>query len=182
MVADHLREGDAESLHRPLIVGVHRQVIVHDVAIGHAEEQRVAEPANRLAHIGNGLGVKELHLLGVAGLRIGEYQEGVLLVGIPERHQVEACRHLAVRCRTDGLEEPEGSGLLRGDLESGWRHERNEGTVPSLTSSKLPSVAVDTTWMPSLMPARGTPRPAASTRPRIRTGAADPGLARDQGR
>jgi len=125
VVADDLEKGQAHPLHGPLVLGVQLQVIEHDVSAAHPEERSVERPC-RLLHVGHGLLMEALDLQHVLGLRIGEHEEGVLLVASIEWLQLELHVGLALIVRLDRPVEACRAGLVLRDRISGRKREVDE--------------------------------------------------------
>ncbi len=94
VVPDDLEERDPHGRDGALVVGEEGQVVVHDVPARHAED-RYLQPRHRPAHVRHRLVVEAVHLPGRLRLGVGEQQEGVAVVGLRERLEVEHRAHLA---------------------------------------------------------------------------------------
>ena len=101
VVADRLEEGDARLLYRRFVERVQLEPVEHDVAAGHPERGAVAEGLEGLPDVRDRLLRERFHLRLVARLRVGEGEEGVVLVRGLQRREREADVHLAARARLD---------------------------------------------------------------------------------
>ena len=62
VVAYHLKEGDPHAGHGPLVFGVEREVVEHDVSAAHSESRAVVQTGDRRSHVGHCLAVQTLGL------------------------------------------------------------------------------------------------------------------------
>ena len=126
VVADDLKERDARRGDRALVLRVERQVVIHDVAAGDAEDVAITQGADGLADVRHRLRVQARHLEGVLRLSVGEEEEGVARVVHPEPLQCEAGVGVAAPVRLDGLVQAPGARLVDRHLEPCREPHRHE--------------------------------------------------------
>jgi hypothetical protein len=110
VIAHHLEEGDAHLRDGTFVAGEVLEVVVHNVTAADTEDPDVAQPGDQLLHIGHRLLPQPLHLLLVLGLRVGEHQERVSIIGTTQALQLEDHFHFVVRV---GADRPVAAGRAR---------------------------------------------------------------------
>jgi hypothetical protein len=127
VVAHHLHERNVHLPDRRLVAGKERQVVEHEVAPADAEDRPVAEALHGLPHVRHGLRLKLLHFRLGLGLRVGQEEEGVLLVVAVERGKPERRLRCAAARRVEGPVEARCAGVVRGELVAARHREVDEG-------------------------------------------------------